>query len=246
MRRRVGLLLASAALTVLLAGTASAGYINNVTYDLTGSSMTTITGFGTNVDPVSGSLIVRYYAPGTTAPGPIGHGRLLAGDTFVTIGQTLPGLMTLTGSLDTTLLPPAPYGTPGAVAGDTLSFAPVADSWVTGFMHCTEVLTGICNLALGAPPTVPLPMTPTTPGPFPWVMPPMVFGAGTVGVGSFAATLTSVETTPSQVTVVFNYVGQEVASSGWTLIPEPGTFSLLALGLAGVAGVRSCMRWRMR
>jgi hypothetical protein len=225
-------------LGVLVTSTASAGYIEAV-YDLNGSSMTTTTLLGTFPDPISGQVTMLYFSPSASAP--LTGVKLGGGNTHVTIGQTGTAIaMTLTGTLDTLLLP-EPGGTPGTLSGGTINLAPVANSWVTGFMHC---FGGLCGLA-GFTASVPAPQTPTTPGPFPWVMPPMVFGSGTAGVGNFAATLTSVVTSPTNVTVVFNYVGQEISRSEWA-VPEPGTFSLFALGLAGLAGVRSLGRWRTR
>jgi len=233
---RAGILFAIGAHAVLVAGSASAGYIEAV-YDLAGSTMSTTTLLGTNFDPLTGQFTIRYDA--TTASAPLTGARLMAGNTHVTLSQPSPPFLTLVGSTDV-VLNPGPGGTPGTLAGATLNLAVVADSSTTGWLHCTGAAV-FCGFA-GLVPSVTSPITPTGAGPFPFTLPPLIFGT-TAGIGNFVGVQTTIVTSPANATIVFTYVGQEISRVFVpVVVPEPGTLSMATLGLVGLMALNWCTR----
>lgn len=229
MRRSLLLL---SALTVLLGigGTASAGYWS-VVYDLAGSTTQTIVTAAslTDVDPVTGSFTIEYDTPGVAST-PVTGARFVAGDQNLSMSQTNAGLFMLTGSINTVLTPTA-GGEVGAIGASTITFPPIADSAVTGFIHCTN---GAFNCtAAGFTNSVPTPQTPTGAGPFPVSLGALVFNniftATVAATNSFTSTGVTV-TVPSvpPVTLVTTYVGKEVSR---TFVPEPTGWMQLATGV---------------
>lgn len=223
---------------LLLAASAQAG-VWEVTYDLApGSSVTTTTPLGPDVDPMTGTFVVEYDAASTAAP--LTGARLKSGAFHVTLSNMVTGILTITGSTDTTLLP-ASGGTPGVLSGDTLILDPVPDSSSTGFIHCYNAG---CVLA-GLTASVMVPQTPTGPGPFPITINGWVFTSGTAGVGDWAApTNTIVTQTPMGITVTVqqDYVGREISR---VFLPEPTTGAGMASG-ALLLGLLYRLRGRRR
>ena len=235
--RRVGLLFAVLGLGLFLAGTATAGHIE-VVYDLTGSTMTTtaLGGSVTNIDPISGTIEMWYNTGSVVSTGaPLLGAKLMGGNTHVTISQTGIGTMVVTGSSNTVMLP-GPGGLPFVTIGVPGLLVPtgaVPDSAVTGFIHCNGSPT-LCGLAGFPFPSIPLPQTPTGPGPFPAAVAPLMFYGGVWGSGGFASgALTITRTSPSPLTLVYHYVGTEISRIA---VPEPGSFMLFALAFGGLAG----------
>ena len=175
---------------------------------------------------------------------PLLGAKLMGGNTHVTISQTGIGTMVVTGSSNTVMLP-GPGGLAfvpmTAVPGLLVPTGAVPDSAVTGFIHCNGSAT-LCGLAGFPYPSVPLPQTPTGPGPFPAAVAPLMFYGGVWGSGGFASgTLSFTRTQPSTITLVYHYVGSEVSRIA---VPEPSSFMLFALAFGGLAGAGSFARRR--
>jgi hypothetical protein len=237
---------------VLLAGPASAGYWE-VVYDLSGSTLQTKPPIGpTDIDPINGTLTIQYDA--ATESAPLTGARMVAGNTYGAIAQpdNPPGtFFQITGYQKMTLLPQA-GGAPGTITGATLNWAvDVEDSARTGFLHCNEFTGQVGNCVLaGMVHTVPLPQTPTGPGPFPESFPKFVFAA-TAGVGNFTSTVKTqtVQTGAFTVTLYTTYIGTEISrvwNSGATEVPSISSGGLAMLGLCvGAIGVGGAL-WLQR
>ena len=244
MRRRLTFLTfaSSVAWLCVTAGAATAGYWQ-VEYDLAGSNArTTIINpvdmsiVNVDDDPITGTFFVQYEATSSVAP--LIVGRLTSGDTHVSISQSVGGLLLITGSTDTTLLPPV-WGTYGSLAGQTMSLSIVADSSTTGFTHCTG---GACGAA-GFTASINNPLTPPGPGPFPVAFNPLVFTGAGAGNGDW--TNGTVTTTIASGAFLnqqkVSYQGQEVQRV-WQ-VPEPTSGLLLVPGVA-MLGLLSRLRRR--
>ncbi len=208
---------------LLAVGSAEAGQIAAV-YDLAGSTVETTSPLGTYSDPMTGTVTLVYDVA-TEFAVPSG-GSILAGSQHITLSQPSPGLLTLTGETDTSW---------GAIlatlSGATFSQTGTGPANTTGFLHCTGPL---CTLA-GFTASVPLPQTQTGP----LNLPPLIFtGTSGAGVGNFAGTGTTFVTVPANVTVVSKYVGTEISRVySVYVVPEPAELTLLAVGIAGLAGL---------
>ncbi len=192
-------------LSLALAGSAHAGYWD-VTYDLAGSSATTTNPGGIFVDPITGTLTIRYEAASSGAP--LVAGRLVAGTISNTISQPA-GLLTVTGNNNNTLLP-GPNGALGVLSGTTMDLAVVADHDLTGTLHCSDPGGGTAgNCAAffsGVPASTPMPQS--AQGPF--SLPNFNFTGSTAGVGDFTGDPQTTSPLPL-VTIVTNYTGAEVS-----------------------------------
>ncbi len=213
-------------LSLFVAGSASAGYIE-VTYDLAGSTVTTTTPLGTDADPLTGTLVVRFGA--TTASAPITSATLVGGDTFVSIDQ--PGIFTITGTTTTVLSPGAGVVATG-LGANAVTF-PAIPASINGFLHCRGTVA-LCNLANFVA-SVASPITGSAA-----TFPSFVFGGG-VANGGFLGSLVSTITTPVTVTAVTQYVGTE---TGRIFVPEPGGLALMGSGIAGLALLGALRRRR--
>jgi hypothetical protein len=215
--KRAGAFLLALTLGLFVAGSASAGFLE-ITYDLAGSTINTTTALGTDSDPLTGTLVLRFGA--TTSMAPITSATLAGGNTFASISQPNPGLLTIIGSTNTQLSP----GTGVAAVGLTayaVTFPPIPAS-ISGFLHCTG---GLCNLG-GFTASVSVPVTGSLA-----TFPPLFFFTGGVAVDTnFSGTLT--QTPQAGVTVVTNYVGTE---TGRIFVPEPGKLLLMGSGIATLA-----------
>jgi len=242
MKRRfqlVTVLLAS----VLAASSAQAGYWE-VLYVLEGTS-TTNTPLGADEDPLVGTMNVEYDAASVAAP-LSGTARMMTG--FWHVDLLLTGLILITGSTNTTLVPGA-GGTSGTVAGANLTLASVADSASTGFIHC---YVG-CGLA-GMPTSSPVPQTPPATPAIPWFFNPFSFSGGTAGFGDWTGDSPPIVTVTSMgltITVTMDYTGREalrrfcpLPSDCSTPIPEPEKALGLAGGLAGLGALALLHRRR--
>jgi hypothetical protein len=213
-------------LGLFVAGSASAGYLE-VTYDLAGSTVTTTTPLGVDVDPLTGTLVVRFGA--TTALAPITSATLVGGNTFVSINQ--PGIFTITGTSNTVLSPGAGVAATG-LGANAVTF-PAIPASINGFLHCIGS-TALCNLGQFVA-SVASPITGSAA-----TLPALVF-AGGVANGGFLGSLTSVITQPVTVTAVTQYVGTE---TGRIFVPEPGGLALMGSGIAGLALLGALRRRR--
>lgn len=212
---------------LLGAGTAGAGHLT-ATYDLAGSTVQTTTPLGTFTDPLSGTVTIVYVTATEFETPSVGF--IKSGAQHLTINQPSPGVLTLTGTADTT------WGSaPATLSGATFSQASGTTGDTTGFLHC---FGGLCGLA-GFTASVPLPQTRTAP----FTLPPLVFTSGNAGVGNFTGMGTGIVTTPATVTVVSSYVGTEISR---TFVPEPGALPMLAAGIVclGRLGSRRARRRR--
>jgi hypothetical protein len=240
-------MLAIVLLAASLSGPAIAGYWD-VQYDLApGSFLETMDPTGSNhIDPITGTLTVRYDA--ATQSAPLSSAKLVAGHTNVQIYQ--PRIFFLwTGSTDMNLIPTV-GGTPGTLSGASLTFGVVVDSSTTGFRHCKENVTasgqtGNCFLA-GMTHSVPSPQTPTGPGPFPQSFPKFVFTSGAAGVGGFTSTVwTQTYWSGSGfVTLSSTYVGREVSRVWHEPVPSISFGGLALLGSLMLGGVAWARRGR--
>jgi hypothetical protein len=233
--RRSALALA-AAIGFTLAGTANAGVIT-ATYNLAGSTLTTTSFLGTDTDQITGTVTIQYGA--ASINGPISFAALVAGaaTTLVMNPNTQPGAgqLTLNGSTTTTVTAP---GAGGPIGAATIALAP-APGTVTGSLHCTGGFCGLAGFVASVPQTVfpPAPLALATAG-------GVVFTSGQAGLGNWAGVPYTITQAGGQAVLSFAYVGQEVSR---TFVPEPGTASLLGLGLAVLAGAGSfSRRHRMR
>jgi hypothetical protein len=222
-------------LSLLLAGSASAGYFE-VVYDLTGSTMTTTAAGWTDVDPITGTWTIRYGATASTAP--LTSALLVAGNQYVAIDNRPFGIFTITGFADTDLNPATGGSpTPGTLTGNTLNLSVVTFADSVGYLHCYPN-DFWCGLATLAPASVQHPQSQT--GPF--TIPPLIF-ATTAGFGNFTGSRTMTTTVPAA-QMTFSYVGTEI--SRIYVVPEPATSSMAALGLAGLAGLNWYTRKQRR
>jgi len=214
--------LAALLLLLLLPAASFAGTIT-VQFDFTGSSVAILGGF-INVPPDgainagSGEIDVQGFSPVNPQPGAAALRNLsLAG----TIAKTGFGV-NITGAIGATQ-PGTASGTlsPGLA---NLSFNPFVLNF-TGFANCANTGTGTGCTVLGLPATFTGPRTFTIPS----LAVSNLATPGAAGLnGSFTFTL-------GGFTAVLSLVGNEVSRS---FIPEPNTFGLLALGVAGLAVLR--------
>ncbi|MBW2391282.1 MAG: PEP-CTERM sorting domain-containing protein, partial [Deltaproteobacteria bacterium] len=217
-------------------------------YDLSGSSLTVNIynpespppnpPFMVFPHPMTGTLTVQWGA--ATMAAPITQGVLVGG--FDSVDQLADaGLFVLTGIIDTVFLPP-PWGTFGTLSGGDFTLSVVADSSVTGYLHCTF---GSCALG-GFVISIPKPQTPTGPGPFPITIPKWSFTGGVAGVDpswtSSVITQTLPPTTDTPFTNILQvqYKGQEISR---TFVPEPSFAALILPGL-GLLGAMGWLRQR--
>lgn len=228
------LLLGALAVLLGIGGTANAGYWS-VVYDLAGSTTTTIVPAAslTDIDPVTGSFTIEYDTTGVAST-PVTGARFVAGSQNLSMSQTNAGLFFLTGSINT-VLTPTTGGEVGALNAPTITFPSIADSSVTGFIHCVN---GAFNCtAAGFTNSVPTPQTPTGAGPFPVNLGKLVFNniftATVTATNSFTSTGVTV-TVPSvpPVTLITTYVGKEISR---TYVPEPTGWMQLAAGVGFLA-----------
>jgi hypothetical protein len=247
--QRLALTLATiSAAVVLVAGSAGATVWWESQYDLTGSTSTVTIydplTFPWPVGPpfigpfppntITGTMTVRWGAASASAP--ITQGRLIGGTTHANQYMHA-GIFIITGMANAVFLLPVPQGEPGGVSGNVFTFGVVADSSTTGYIHCTA---GSCALG-GFTLSVPKPLTPTGPGPFPLDLSDWTF-AGT-GVGGVGDSWTSPPfdrvippnppATPYTNVITTTYVGQEISR-----VPEPGSLVMLLPGavLLGTLG----------
>jgi hypothetical protein len=244
MRRLISLL---GALTILLgvSGSASGAYWE-VTYDLTGSQLTTtIPGLATDVDPVTGTWTFQYDANPRT--GPVTGARMMSGTDYTLFYMQMgsPPTLTVTGHANTVLLPPA-SGQPGTLTGDTLIVGILPDSDATGYNHCTAAYNAICVLAGWPGRSTNNPLTPATrPKTFP--IPNLVFTSGTAGVGNFTSTAKSLITSvPAQLTLQWIFKGSEISRVYHADVPAVSNGGLAGLGLFLVLGATATLRLRRR
>lgn len=215
---------AAVASLVLLASTARAGQLT-VDFDFSGSSVAVLGGFITvppdgSITSASGQLVLT--APGllTAAAGPAQLANLaLAG----TIAKNSLGV-NITGAIGATQ--PAVAAGSLSTGLDHLVFSPFQLNF-TGFANCTSTGPG-CGV-LGLPATFNESKTFTIAS----------LAVGGLGINGGAFLNGTFDFTIGGFTAVLNLVGNEVAR---TWVPEPNTFSLLALGLAGFAAARRHLR----
>ena len=205
--------LALSILSLVLGGAAHAGYWE-ATYDLTGSTATTTNPGGVFVDPITGTLTIRYEAASSGAP--LVAGRIVAGTISNTISQPA-GLLTVVGANTNTLMP-GPNGALGVLSGTTMGDSVVTDHEITGFLHCYDPGGGTAgNCAAffgGVPASNPMPQT----GQGPFAMPAFSFTGPTAGVGDFTGAPQTATPLPG-VTIVTNYVGAEISRT-WNAGPS--------------------------
>jgi hypothetical protein len=193
--RRSMTLLGTLAMMLALSGSANAGYWS-VTYDLTGSVATTTSQAAVLTDTVVGKWRFEYDSVSEAAPAPYSGARVVAGSMFGRISQSAAPLL-ITGDTYNTLLPGA-GGVGAGFSGATLSVSPTDDARTRGFITCWGS-DSFCTSLFGANSGVKVPQTPTGPGPFPFAIPNVKFGA-TVGVGGFT-------TDPKTDVVNFSHTG---------------------------------------
>lgn len=225
--RRTLPLLATLLCIVAFALPSQAGRID-IDFDFSGSSIS-ILGGSVNIPP-DGTI--------TSASGQIG----VPGSGLVTASSGAGARfrdLTLDATLDATL---ATFGvtlTGGAQAtqlgGGNGSLSAGLGNLVFGNMQLSLAVAINCMGSTAVCSALSLPLATTGPQTLALGTIP-ISGLGTVGAGavngSFSITLAGF-------TAVLNLVGTEVSR---TFIPEPNTFGLVALGLAGLAGMRSLRR----
>jgi hypothetical protein len=209
---------------MLAASGARAGQLT-VDFDFSGSSVAILGGFITvppdgSISSASGQVVLN--APGllTAAPGPAQlanlafAGTIAKNDLGVNISGAIGGsqVAAAAGSLSTGL--------------DHLSFSPFQLSF-TGFANCTSTGPG-CGV-LGLPATFDETKLFTIAS----------LAVGNLGVAGGAFVSGTFDFTVGGFTAVLNLVGNEVAR---TWVPEPNTFGLVALGVAGLAAGRRHLR----
>lgn len=217
-------------LSVVLATSAQAGRWS-VVYDLTGSNLETVNPGGTYNDPITGTVTVEYDA--TASGAPLAGGRLVTGDIAGSLNQDA-GIIVVTGSNTNTLLP-GYGGTPGAIVGNELQLAVVADHSLTGFLHCADVTggtAGFCNQFFATPASNNIPQS----GSGTFAFPSLNFVGTNISTGNFGAFTTDPVTSVPQasVTTTLTYVGTEVSRT-WIAgdLPVAGIGGLVAL-LGGI------------
>jgi hypothetical protein len=237
--RRLTLLLGLLAIVLSVGGSAGAGYWE-VTYDLTGSTSTTVTTAlgATMVDPVTGSFTIEYDGP---KAGPVTGARLAAGATQVIMSQTWVGVFTLTGTTDTVMSPPPP-GAAGVINPPNLTLPSLATTSVSvsGFIHCYN---GSLNCTSAGTAFVhSVPVAQVTLGPWPGQK--FVF-TGAVGNSDFTSTGApqTVPQTPP-VTVINTYVGKEISRVWNQDVPAVSNAGRVGLGLSLVLGGASLLMLR--
>lgn len=208
-----------------LALPAHAGRID-IDFDFSGSSVSLLGG-AVNIPPdgqitsASGQIGVPGAGLVTATPGAGARFRDLAIE--ATLDATTFGA-TLTGSAQATQLG---GGNGSLTAGlGNLLFGNV-QLGVAVAIGCTGP-TGVCS-------ALSLPLASSGPRTFVLGSVP-ISGLGTLGAGALSG---SFSITLAGFTAVLNLVGTEVSR---TFVPEPDTFALVALGMAGLAGARSFRR----
>jgi hypothetical protein len=215
---------AIAALVLLGPGAAHAGQLT-VDFDFSGSSVAILGGF-INIPPdgaittASGQIVVQ--APGllTAQAGSARLANLALAGTFAknSLGVNIAGAIGATqpasalGNLSTGL--------------DHLVFNPFQMNF-TGFASCTSTGPGCGVLSLPATFTGPQVFTIAS------------LAVGNLGIDGGAFLNGTFAFTIGGFTAVLNLVGNEVAR---TWVPEPNSFGLLGLGLAGLAAARRHLR----
>jgi hypothetical protein len=213
----------AATVFLLLLPLASQAGTVTVEFDFTGSSVAILGGF-IDVPPdgsiSAGSGLLEVEAAGSATPsgGPARLSNLSLAGTLDKNGLGV----NITGAIAATQ-PGTANGNLTAGLG-SLSFNPFLMNF-TGFANCSNTGPGSGCTVLGLPTTFTGPKT---------------FTLTSLGVSSLAsvgnAGLNGTFTfTRGGFTAVLNLVGNEVSR---TFVPEPNTFGLLALGLAGVAALR--------
>lgn len=219
--------LAAIALLLLLPLCAQAGKIT-VDFDFSGSSVAILGGF-INVPPdgviSSGSGQVEVGAAGIATPTGPAQAKLSNLTLAGTLNKSGFGV-DITGAVGATQ-PGTAIGLISAGLGN-LQFNPFVVNF-TGFANCTNTGTGTGCTVLGLPTTFTGPKTFT-------ITSLGVAGLASPGSAALNGTFTF---TLAGFTAVLSLVGSEV---GRTFIPEPGTFGLLGLGLAGLVVARRARR----
>ena len=225
------------AVCVAVAGLAPAAH--GLSMDITYNVSATASLGGTAMGTITGTVGIRYTATGTPGQVTTSLGTVLHGPAHL-LGGTLTGTFsamvygdTVTGSL-TAIMPGSPPGTLKSVG--SLSF-PAVNVIVNGLIHCTGATCGL----VGLPQSLPVPLSSLFP---PVVVPVKVPGAAP---GSAlpktltwsAMSLGSMGSMPLTATVVATEINRH-------LVPEPSTLPLVAMGLAGIAGVAARQRSRRR
>jgi len=234
--RRLTLLLGLLAIVLGVGGSATAGYWE-VTYDLAGSTSTTITTAfsATMVDPVTGSFTIEYDGP---KAGPVTGARLAAGATQVIMSQDWKGIFTLTGTTDTVMSPPPP-GATGVINPPNLTVPSLATTSVSvsGFIHCYNGSMNCTSAGSGFVESVPV--VQVTLGPWPGQK--FVF-TGAVGNSDFTST-GAPQTVPQvpPVTVINTYVGKEISRVWNPDVPAVSNAGRVGLGLSLVLGGASLL-----
>jgi hypothetical protein len=224
--------------SVGLAGSASAG-IWVAKYDLTGSTSTTFTLLGTDVDQVTGTMEFRFQGGGSGET-PVGA-FYAQGDQQIDIywqvfaGTPPTPVMTLDGHSDNKISG-KPGGVSVTISGNAVLAFSTPDQTATGQMHCNNIPVGtppVDNCAIaGFTNSVTVGLTPTTsPKPFPF--PKLVFTGTKALVGDFTST-TQTQTATPNATVKFVYVGKEI-SRVYSDLPVPS--DMPALSSPGLAGL---------
>lgn len=213
---------AATALLLLLPMASHAGKLT-VQFDFTGSSVAILGGF-INVPP-DGSIGA---ASGQVEFGAAGNATPTAGPAFLS-NLALSGTLAKSG-FGVNVSGAIGATQPGTASGNltaglgNLNFNPFLLN-LSGFANCANTGTGTGCTVLGLPTTFTGPKLFTLTG----------LGVSNLSSVGGAALNGSFSFTLGGFTAVLNLVGNEVSRS---FIPEPNTFGLLALGLAGVAAMR--------
>jgi hypothetical protein len=209
----------------------------DVTYNLSGAL--TVAG-ALPAGNLTGTVTVRYTAPGLTAfiSGPTGNpihgpvhvqgGGLTAAINIDSLPSLVPGMTgTLVGAIN-------PSGI-GSLASPGNLFISSATGTIFGPLHCMANATHCGSLSPPMVPSVPLPVS----MPFHFLLNAPTVTSGGILLPTFIAspmTVASMAGLPITATLTMSEVGRHV-------VPEPTSFSLVGLGLLGLAGGVS---WRAR